>query len=145
MELDELERLGADDTPQRTVARWALGAVLLVAGVAHLTSQRDAFQAQVPSWFPIDDDIVVLASGAVEIVLGAALIGLRRHRVAVGVVATVFFVAVFPGNIAQWTEGNSAFGLDTDTKRFVRLLFQPVLVMWAAWSSGASGLLSRRR
>ena len=145
MDLGELEQLGADDTHVRTIAHWLLGGVLLVAGVAHLTSQRDEFQAQVPSWFPLDDDVVVLASGVVELALGAALIALRRHRVLVGVIVAIFFVAVFPGNVAQWTEGTDAFGLDTDFKRFVRLLFQPALVAWAAWASGASGLLSRRR
>lgn len=142
MDLVELERLGADDTRVRTIARWLLGGILLVAGVAHLTSQRDAFQAQVPSWFPLDDDLVVLVSGVVELALGAALIALRRHRVLVGVIVAVFFVAVFPGNIAQWTDGTDAFGLDTDSKRFVRLLFQPVLVAWVVWASGASGLLT---
>jgi uncharacterized membrane protein len=145
VDLVELEQLGADDTRVRTIARWLLGGILLVAGVAHLTSQRDDFKAQVPSWFPLDDDVVVLVSGVVELALGAALIALRRHRVLVGVIVAIFFVAVFPGNIAQWTEGTDAFGLDTDSKRFVRLLFQPVLVVWAAWATGATGLLSRRR
>jgi uncharacterized membrane protein len=145
VDLVELERLGADDTRVRTIARWLLGGILLVAGVAHRTSQRDDFKAQVPSWFPLDDDVVVLVSGVVELALGAALIALRRHRVLVGVIVAIFFVAVFPGNIAQWTEGSDAFGLDTDSKRFVRLLFQPVLVVWAAWATGATGLLSRRR
>jgi uncharacterized membrane protein len=145
VDLVELEQLGAKNTRMRTIARWLLGGILVVAGVAHLTSQRDDFQAQVPSWFPLDDDVVVLVSGVVELALGAALIALRRHRVLVGVIVAIFFVAVFPGNIAQWTEGTDAFGLDTDSKRFVRLLFQPVLVVWAAWATGATGLLSRRR
>ena len=55
-----------------------------------------------------------------------------------------FFVAVFPGNIGQWHEGTDAFGLDSDTKRFVRLLFQPLLVVWALWSTGATTWLARR-
>ena len=125
----------------RTLARWALGGALLIAGTGHLTTQRDEFRAQVPAWFPIDDDAVVLASGVVELLLGVALIVVRRRRVAVGLVVAGFFVAVFPGNIAQWREGTDAFGLDTDTKRFVRLLFQPVLVAWALWCTGASRLL----
>ena len=128
----------------RTVARWALGGVLLVAGIGHLTTQREEFQAQVPDWVPVDDDVVVVASGVVEMALGASLILLRRQRVAVGLVAAGFFIAVFPGNIGQWREGTDAFGLDSDTKRFVRLLFQPLLVVWALWSTGASRLFSRR-
>ena len=121
----------------RTVARILLGAILAFAGVSHLTFARDEFQAQVPDWVPVDDDVVVLASGLVEISLGAALIGFARGRVGVGLLAAAFFVAIFPGNIAQYLDGKDAFGLDTDRKRLVRLFFQPVLVVWALWSSGA--------
>lgn len=120
----------------RTPGRWALGAALLVAGIGHLTTQREEFQAQVPSWFPVDADTVVLASGVVEILFGGALLSGRR-RVAVGWMVAAFFVVIFPGNIAQFVEGKDGFGLDTDTKRAVRLLFQPVLVAWALWSTGA--------
>lgn len=121
----------------RTVLRWLLGGALVGAGIAHLTVQRTEFQAQVPSWFPIDEDVVVVASGIVEIALGAALIGLPRRRVLVGTIVAAFFVVIFPGNIAQWREGVDAFGLDTDGKRFARLFFQPVLVLWALGATGA--------
>ena len=117
--------------------RWLLGAALIGAGIGHLTTQRTEFQAQVPSWFPIDEDLVVLASGVVEIALGLALIALPRHRVVVGTIVAAFFVVIFPGNIAQWVEGIDAFGLDTDAKRFARLFFQPVLVVWALGSTCA--------
>ena len=127
----------------RTLARWALGGILVLAGTGHLTAQREEFRAQVPEWVPVDDDVVVVASGIVELVLGAALIFVRRRRVAVGLVVAGFFIAIFPGNIGQWREGTDAFGLDTDTKRFVRLLFQPLLVVWALWSTGASRLFNR--
>ncbi|MFM7534985.1 MAG: DoxX family membrane protein [Acidimicrobiales bacterium] len=120
----------------RTVGRWALGGALVFAGVGHLTAQRTEFQAQVPEWFPIDADVVVVVSGVIEIVLGLALVAGRR-RVAVGWVVAAFFVAIFPGNIAQWVEGTDAFGLDSDGARFARLFFQPVLVVWALWSTGA--------
>ncbi len=86
---------------------------------------------------PVDDDLVVLASGAVEIILGLALVLLGRRRPVVGLVVAGFFVAIFPGNIAQYTEGTDAFGLDSDTKRLARLFFQPVLVAWALWSTRA--------
>lgn len=121
----------------RTALRWLLGGALVGAGIGHLTVQRTEFQAQVPSWFPIDEDVVVVVSGIVEIALGAALIGLPRHRVLVGTIVAAFFVVIFPGNIAQWREGVDAFGLDTDAKRFGRLFFQPVLVIWALGATGA--------
>lgn len=121
----------------RTVLRWLLGGALIGAGIGHLTVQRTEFQAQVPGWFPFDEDVVVIASGIVEIALGVALIALARHRVIVGTFVAAFFVVIFPGNIAQWTEGVDAFGLDTDAERFARLFFQPVLVVWALGATGA--------
>lgn len=126
----------------QTVARVALGAAMVGAGVLHLTTQREEFRAQVPEWLPLDDDLVVLASGVVEIALGGAFVALPRHRRTVGALLAAFFVAIFPGNIAQYVEGTDAFGLDTDRKRLVRLFFQPVLVLWALWGGG---LLRRRR
>lgn len=121
----------------RTIARFVLGAVLLLAGTAHLTFQRTEFLAQVPRWLPLNGDFVVVASGVVELALGASLVFLGRWRVVGGLVVAAFFVAVFPGNINQYVHGISAFGLDTDRARFVRLFFQPVLIAWALWSTGA--------
>jgi uncharacterized membrane protein len=126
----------------QVVLRTVLGAALVTAGVGHLTSQREEFQAQVPAWVPISEDFVVLASGIVEIGLGLALLALlvptlTRHRVVVGLVVAAFFVAIFPGNIGQWLEHEDAFGLDSDGARLARLAFQPVLVAWALWSTGA--------
>ena len=115
----------------------ALGLFLLFTGIGHLTFGRIEFAAQVPDWLPIGADIVVLGSGVVEVVLGAALIALPGHRVAVGWVVSTFFVAIFPGNVSQYVNRVDAFGLTSDEARAVRLLFQPVLVLWALWSTGA--------
>ena len=91
-----------------------------------------------PPWLPLDPDPVVLASGVVEVVLGLALVlAPRRYRPLVGGVVAAFFVAVLPGNVSQLLTRTDAFGLDTDTARAVRLLFQPLLVLWALWSTGA--------
>lgn len=122
-------------TVPRTIGRIFLGSALVFAGVSHLTFAREEFQAQVPDFVPLDPDVTVLASGVVEIGLGAALLVARKRRGLVGIIAALFFVAVFPGNIAQWVEHRDAFGLDTDMKRFVRLFFQPVLIALALWST----------
>ncbi|MGW8482423.1 DoxX family protein [Microbacterium sp. NPDC055903] len=122
-------------SPARTTARLLLGSALAFAGVSHLTFAREEFQAQVPESVPLDPDATVLASGVVEIGLGAALILARRRRRLVGVIAALFFVAVFPGNVSQWMHHRNGFGLDTDMKRFVRLFFQPVLIILALWST----------
>jgi uncharacterized membrane protein len=142
--LDKLEKKAPASIP-RTVGRIGLGAILVVAGITHLTVARDDFQAQVPEWLPLDKDFVVLASGVVEITLGSALVALPKKRVLVGLVVAAFFIAIFPGNISQLVTKTSAFGLDTDTKRAVRLVFQPLLVIWALWSTGAWRALRRSR
>ena len=120
-----------------------LGLFLSSAGYSHLTVNRLEFQAQVPTWLPLDPDFVVLASGVVEIALGLALLTLWRYRAHVGLLAALFFVAIFPGNINQFVNGIDAFGLNTDTARGVRLLFQPVLVLWALWSTGGLRLVRK--
>jgi uncharacterized membrane protein len=118
-----------------------LGAFLLSAGTSHLGSNRTEFLAQVPTWLPLEPDFVVVASGLVEITLGAMLIAtaliFKKYRAVVGVAAGVFFVLIFPGNINQYVNQIDAFGLDTDAKRLIRLFFQPPLVIWAIWSTNS--------
>ena len=125
----------------KTLLQLLLGAFLLSAGSSHIGSNRIAFQAQVPTWLPLDPDFVVVASGLVEITLGVLLIttafSLKKYRPFVGLLAAVFFILIFPGNINQYVNQIDAFGLDTDTKRLIRLFFQPPLVVWAIWSTNA--------
>ena len=114
-----------------------LGCALAYAGIGHLTTSREEFQAQVPTMFADYADFVVLASGVVEIALGVGLIALWKYRVQIGWVVAAFFVAIFWGNISQYLNGVDAFGLNSDSARLIRLFFQPLLVMWALWSTGA--------
>ncbi len=116
--------------------RIILGLFMIFAGIGHLTLKRVEFQSQVPDWFPLNKDFTVISSGIVEIALGLALIFWIRQRKAMGIALAVFFVLVFPGNIAQYIEHRDAFNLDTDGKRLARLFFQPVLIIWALWSTG---------
>lgn len=121
----------------QTAGRIILGLFLSLAGIGHLTFQRQEFLAQVPPWLPIEPDLVVVLSGIVEILLGASLLFLSKYRTTVGWVVAAFFVAVFPGNIAQLVEHRDAFGLNSDVQRWIRLLFQPLLMLWALWCTGA--------
>lgn len=125
----------------------ALGAFLISAGISHLGSNRTEFLAQVPTWLPLNADFVVVASGLVEITLGTLLITtvliFKRYRRQVGLITGLFFILIFPGNINQYVNQIDAFGLDTDTKRLIRLFFQPPLVIWALWSCGAVSLLKK--
>jgi len=119
------------------VFRVILGCFMLLAGTGHLTFLRADFQAQVPDWVPMNKDMVVVLSGIAEIILGTWTVFLTRWKVHAGITLAIFYVLVFPGNIWQYLGHRSAFGLDTDEKRFARLFFQPVLVVWALWSTGA--------
>jgi len=120
----------------RKATQILLGATLIYTGTLHLTTSRLEFQAQVPPWLPFTPDFVVLASGVIEISLGLALISLQRRK-AVGIATAAFFIAIFPGNISQFVHHIDAFGLNDDRARAIRLLFQPLLVLWALWSTTA--------
>jgi uncharacterized membrane protein len=127
----------------RKLTQIVLGIALTYAGTTHLTSSRQEFQAQVPTWLPLDPDFVVIASGIVEIILGISLITLWRYRTQVGLTVALFFVLIFAGNINQYVNQIDAFGLNTDRERLIRLFFQPLLVLWALWSTDTLHYLKR--
>ena len=54
--------IGTDDGA-RGFFRILLGLALITAGLGHLLWSRTEFQAQVPEWFPVDADLVVVLSG----------------------------------------------------------------------------------
>jgi uncharacterized membrane protein len=130
----------------RAVARWILAIALGAIGVSHFRSTR-GFRVVVPDWATrltrLDKDAIVIASGAAEVALAAGLLALPKERRRIGWATAAFFVAVMPGNIHQWRTKRSTPGLDTDARRFGRLFLQPLLVLWALWSTG--GATPRRR
>lgn len=126
-----------ETTKTQNFFRILLGIFMITAAFGHFTFQRADFQAQVPNWVPMNKDLVVILSGIVEIALGLGMLFLKKYRVYVGIALAIFYVLVFPGNIAQYINGTSAFGLDTDQARLIRLFFQPVLIFLALWSTGA--------
>ena len=137
------------DSPARQLLRRipqiVLGSALAYAGIGHLTTNRTEFQAQVPTLLKDYADFVVLASGAVEIILGVGLIAFWKYRVQIGALVALFFIAIFWGNISQYINKVDAFGLNSDRARFIRLLFQPLLVIWALWSTGAWRAIKPKR
>ena len=122
----------------QNIFRIVLALFMTFAGFSHLIFNRIDFQAQVPDWVPLSKDLVVVLSGVVEIALGLILLFWKKQRVTIGWTLAFFFILVFPGNIAQYINGKDAFGaLDSDRSRLIRLFFQPVLIAWALWSTGA--------
>lgn len=131
----------------KILAQIALGLFLLSAGISHLGSNREEFLAQVPTWQPLNADFVVVASGLVEITVGILLITtlliFKKYRQKIGLITGIFFILIFPGNINQYVNQIDAFGLDTDSKRLIRLFLQPVLVGWALWSADVISLTKK--
>jgi len=127
-----------DTTLTQNIFRILLALFMIYAGFSHLTFNRIDFQAQVPDWVPLSKNLVVILSGIVELGLGLALTFWKNERARIGWALALFFVLVFPGNIAQYLDGKDAFGiLDSDGARLRRLFFQPILIAWALWSAGS--------
>lgn len=133
----------------KNLAQVLLGTFLFTAGASHLGSNRNEFLAQVPTYLPLDAEFVVVASGLVEMALGLLLFltvfEFKKYRELIGIITAIFFILIFPGNINQYVHQIDAFGLDTDQKRLIRLFFQPPLVAWAIWCSGALRLVKKLR
>ena len=130
-------KINSKTSVTQNVFRILLVVFMIFAGFSHLTFNRIDFQAQVPDWLPLSKDLVVILSGIVEIAFGLGLAFLKNKRIQFGWALALFFILVFPGNIAQYLDGKDAFALDSDRARLIRLFFQPVLIAWALWSSGA--------
>ncbi|MBG6111028.1 putative membrane protein [Flavobacterium sp. CG_9.10] len=127
-----------ETTLTQNIFRILLSIFMVFAGFSHLTFNRVEFQAQVPDWIPLSKDLVVVLSGIVEISLGLGLAFWKKERALFGWALALFFVLVFPGNVAQYLGHKDAFGaLDSDNARLIRLFFQPVLIVWALWSAGS--------
>ncbi|MGY4384955.1 putative membrane protein [Pedobacter sp. UYP24] len=128
---------------QKTI-RIVLGLFMIFAGLGHLTLNRTEFQAQVPNWIPLSKDFVVVSSGIIEIILGIAMLFFKKQRIGVGLSLAIFYLLIFPGNISQYLNDTDAFGLNTEKARLVRLLFQPILIFCALWSTGAIDYLRKQ-
>jgi uncharacterized membrane protein len=127
-----------DISLSQNIFRIVLALFMVYAGFSHLTFNRIDFQAQVPDWVPLSKNLVVILSGIVEVALGLTLLLWKKQRVTIGWALAIFFILVFPGNVAQYLNGKDAFGaLNSDSARLIRLFFQPVLIAWVLWSSGA--------
>ena len=125
-------------TLTQNIFRIILALFMIYAGFSHLTFNRMEFQAQVPDWVPLSKDLVVILSGIVEMILGLGLLFWKNQRINFGWALAIFYVLIFPGNISHYINGTDAFKvLNSDNARLIRLFFQPVLIAWALWSSGA--------
>ena len=132
----------------QNIIRILLGLVMTYIGIGHLTFLQIDFQAQVPTWITTQNDLIdliIITSGIIEIILGLLMVIGGKLKVKTGVLLAIFYILIFPGNINQYVNEIDAFNLNSDTSRFVRLLFQPILVFLALFSSGGLRLLKDRK
>jgi len=131
----------------QNIFRILLGLIMLYIGIAHLSFRRIEFQAQVPTWLTTDEglmDLVVLISGYIEIAFGILMIVGNKLKLKTGIALGIFYILIFPGNINQYINEIDSLRLDSENKRLIRLFFQPLLVLWALWSTGALKHLKRK-
>ena len=131
----------------QNIFRVLLGSIMLYIGIAHLSFKRIEFQAQVPTWLTTNEgvmDLVVLISGYIEIAFGVLMMLGGKLKIKTGIALGIFYVLIFPGNINQYINEIDSLRLDSDNKRLIRLFFQPLLVLWAFWSTGALKYLKRK-
>jgi uncharacterized membrane protein len=74
-----------------------LAAILFGVGVLHFASPK-MFDESIPAELPGNPRVYTYASGAAEFVIAAGLLR-PKTRSASGLVAAVFFVAVYPANL----------------------------------------------
>ena len=129
----------------QNILRILLGSFMVLASIGHFTFSRMEFQAQVPNWIPLSKNLVVILSGIIELGFGLAMIFWKKERISVGIALAIFYLLIFPGNIGQYINRVNAFGLNTDRARLIRLFFQPVLIWWALWSTGALKIIFRKK
>jgi uncharacterized membrane protein len=120
------------------IFRILMGSAMVYASIAHFTFARVEFQAQVPNWIPMSKDLVVILSGVVELTLGLGMVFWKKQRIKVGIALAIFYLLIFPGNIAQYVNHTNSLGMNTDKARLIRLFFQPLLIWLALWSTGAN-------
>jgi len=120
----------------RAIARFALAAIFLVAGAAHL-SWPAPFVGVTPDWVPAKEMVIAL-TGVAEL-LGAIGLLIPRLRKAAGIGLGLYAVCVFPANIKHAADYFAAHGWGPGwLYHGPRLLLQPVIVWWALWASGVT-------
>lgn len=123
------------ETTGQKLTRLGMGAGLTFMGALHFKKDSvPSFASIVPPWVPGKPETTVYASGVAEFALGLAMLTAPSARRASSLGAAALFVAVFPANVYQYTEGIDVPGLiDTDAKRLRRLPMQIPMIAGALY------------
>lgn len=120
----------------RHIARVGLAAIMVVSGGMHFVAPRPYVQ-HLPEAVPFRAELVAI-TGAMELVLAAALLGPRRFRRPAGLATAAFLVLVFPANLYAAVTQVPIDGVPDGWLRWARLPLQIPLVAAAWWSTRRS-------
>jgi uncharacterized membrane protein len=127
----------------RAVMRWLMAAFYIAAGIGHLI-RPDAFLPIVPDFVPLPRE-TILITGLCELAGAVALLTPRFRKLA-GIMLALYALGVWPANIKHAVEGIDLPPIpDTWWYHGPRLAFQPVLMWWALFCSGAIDWPWRRK
>lgn len=121
----------------RTILRYLMAALYLIAGIIHIKSPG-GFLAITPGWVPFPDEVVFLTGvaeilGAIGLLVPRAMIGWVRPAAGIGL--ALYAICVYPANVNHAINniaiGGNALGWGYHGPR---LLFQPVIVWWALYA-----------
>jgi uncharacterized membrane protein len=132
--------------PHRDAARVAMAVAMVFSGISHFVAP-ESFLRMLPDFVPIPQ-AVIIATGVVEVLLGAGLLVARRWRREVGLVLVGYLIAVFPANVYVAVAGVDLNDLGGGNP-WLRLPFQAVYIAWVFWAVpdliGPLRALMRRR
>lgn len=120
----------------RGAARVGLAIAMVVAGISHWLNPVPFLQ-HLPPWVPVPE-VLIFATGVLEVLLGLALLLRPPWRRRAGVALAAFLVAVFPANVYVAVAGVDVDGLPGGWYPWLRLPFQILFVAWALWSTAPS-------
>jgi uncharacterized membrane protein len=123
-------------TTVRTRWRVAFAVAMAVAGLSHLIDPIP-FVQHLPTWVP-QRELLVLATGLAEMILGAALVLRQPYRRIAGVALAGHLVAVFPANVYVAVAGIEVDGQPGGLYPWLRLPWQVLYVWLAVWSTRPS-------
>ena len=130
---------GGEQSFKRSLFRWLLAIIYLVAGMAHIRSPG-GFLAITPEWVPFPAQVILLTgiaeiAGAIGLMIPPKLVPNIRYAAGIGL--ALYALCVYPANIIH-AINNIAIGGSTASWLYhaPRLVFQPVFIWWALISGG---------
>lgn len=110
-----------------TISLYSMAVLYIFAGIMHFAKPR-MYLRMMPPWVPYHR-FMVYASGALEVVLGIALLLPAWTSIAAWAVIALL-IAVFPANVYMLTSGKFRIA---PVLLWIRLPLQLVLILWAYW------------